>query len=144
MKLRFIFDYIVRPCSRTNIGGILIMKVIKKTLPVLAALLLFVLAVSCASTGEYMPLSNNDTVIGTVQTTFAVKSSFYSMQRVRNAINTEAYIKLLEAAEIKYPGNVDIRDIVWVTGRSVENDPTLTEIFATGKVIRGNLDEIGI
>ena len=119
------------------------MKVINKTLPVLTALLLIILAalaVSCVSTGEYMPLSNNDTVIGTVQTTFAVKSSFFSLQKVRDAINTEAYIKLLEAAEIKYPGNVDIRDIVWVTGRIVENDPTLTEIFATGKVIRGNFE----
>jgi len=114
------------------------MKTIKKIAPALAALVLIILIVSCASTGEYMPLSNDDTVIGTVQTTFVVKSSFFSMKRVRDAINTEAYIKLLAAAELKYAGNtIDIRDIVWVTGRLAENDPTSTEIFATAKVIRG-------
>jgi len=104
----------------------------------LAIFLLTVLAVSCTSTGDYKPLSNDETVIGTVQTTFEVRSSFFSMKTVRDGINTEAYIKLLEAAEKKYSGNIDIRDIVWVTGKPVENNPAFTELFASGKVIRVN------
>jgi len=102
----------------------------------LTIFLLTVFAVSCTSTGDYKPLSNDETVIGTVQTTFEVRSSFFSMKTVRDGINTEAYIKLLEAAERKYSGNIDIRDIVWVTGKPVENNPAFTELFASGKVIR--------
>ena len=117
------------------------MNTVKRTIYFLAALLLITFAVSCSTTGEYMPLSNSETVIGTVQTTLIVKSTFFSMQSVKNAINTEAYIKLLDAAEKKYPGNIDIRDIVWVTGRMSDNDPTATEIFATGKVIRIDSNE---
>jgi len=105
----------------------------KLTMAVLTSLIVG-LAVSCATTGEYMPLSDDETVIGTVQTTFVVRSSFFTMKSVRDAINTEAYIKLLESAERKYTGNNDIRDIVWVTGKPVDN--IYTEIFATGKVIR--------
>ena len=112
------------------------MNTVKKAIYFLAATLLVTLAVSCSTTGEYMPLSSSETVIGTVQTTLIVKSTFFSMQSVKNAINTEAYIKLLDAAEKKYPGNIDIRDIVWVTGRMADNDPTSTEIFASGKVIK--------
>ena len=115
------------------------MKTTKKTAYVLAILLLAIITVSCQSTGEYLPLSNNETVIGTVQVTFTVRSSFFSMKKVKDGINTEAYIKLLETAEHKYSGNNDIRDIVWVTGQSV--DTIYTEIFATGKVIRVNSDE---
>ena len=117
------------------------MKIIKKTFYFLAVLLLTTLAVSCSTTGEYMPLSGDEIVTGTVQTTLIVKSTFFSMQSIKNAINTEAYIKLLEAAGKKYSGNIDIRDIVWVTGRMAENDPTSTEIFATGKVIRIDANE---
>ena len=117
------------------------MKTIKKMTLVLTVLVLIVLSVSCSSTGEYMPLSNTETVIGTVQVTFSVRSSFFSMQSARNAINTESYIKLLEEAGRKYPGNIDIRDIVWVSGRQTEKDPTSTDIFATGKVIRIGSDE---
>jgi hypothetical protein len=112
------------------------MKTLRKTAYVLAALLLTALAASCSTTGEYMPLSGDETVIGTVQETLIVKSAFFFMKRVKDSINTEAYIKLQEAAGQKYPGNIDIRDIVWVTGRMASNDPTSTEIFATGKVIR--------
>jgi hypothetical protein len=108
--------------------------VYKKIAMVLTIFLLIVLAISCQSTGEYLPLSNNETVIGTVQVTFTVQSSFFFMKKVKDGINTEAYIKLLETAEHKYSGNNDIRDIVWVTGQSVNT--TNTEIFATGKVIR--------
>ena len=108
----------------------------KKLIVVLMAFMIAGSITSCASTGEYKPLSNNETVIGTVQTTFVVRSSFFSMKKVRDAINTEAYIKLLEAAERKYTGNIDIRDIVWVTGRQIDKDPGSTEIFAAGKVIQ--------
>jgi len=102
---------------------------------ILAALLLTAAVASCSTTGEYMPLSNGETVIGTAQASFSVRSSFFSMKKVRDAINTEAYIKLLEAAERKYPNSyIDIRDIVWVTGRQV--DPQNTEIAAAGKVIQ--------
>jgi hypothetical protein len=109
------------------------MKATKKTACVLAVLFLAIITVSCQSTGEYLPLSNNETVIGTVQVTFEVRSSFFFMKKVKDGINTEAYIKLLEAAGHKYSGNNDIRDIVWVTGKPVDN--IYTEIFATGKVI---------
>jgi hypothetical protein len=112
------------------------MKKVKQTKLVLAVLLLTILAVSCSTTGGYMPLKDGDVVIGTVQETLIVKSTFFFLQNVKNAINTEAYIKLLEAAGQKYTGNIDIRAIVWVTGRKVDKDPTLTEVFVTGKVIR--------
>ena len=111
------------------------MKTLLKITSVFATLLLTVFLFSCTTTGEYMPLSNNEIVIGTIQVTFMVNSSAPSMKRVRNSINTEAYIKLLEAAERKYSGNVDIRDIVWVTRHDYKK-PTVSEIFATGKVIR--------
>jgi len=112
------------------------MKTLMKINIVLAALLLTILAASCSTTGGYMPLKDGDLVIGTVQETLAVKSNFFFMQKVKDAINTEAYIKLLEAAGKKYTGNIDIRDIVWVTGRTVKKDATLTEVFVTGKVIQ--------
>ena len=114
------------------------MNTLKKTVPALTALAIIVLIFSCASTGEYKPLANNETVIGTVQVTFATRSSFLSTKSGIDAVNTQAYIKLLEAAELKYTGNIDIRDIVWVTGRQPANDPASTEIFAAGKVIRGD------
>ena len=107
-----------------------------KTKFVLAALLLTAFAASCSTTGGYMPLKDGETVIGTVQENLAVRSTFFFMKSVKDAINTEAYIKLLEAAGRKYTGNIDIRDIVWVTGRNADNDPTLTEVFVTGKVIK--------
>jgi hypothetical protein len=114
-----------------------IMKMVKKAQFVAASLLLTIFAVACSTTGGYMPLKEGEVVIGTVQETLAVKSTFFFMKKVKDAINTEAYIKLLDSAGLKYPDTaIDIRDILWVTGRNVENDPTLTEVFVTGKVIR--------
>jgi hypothetical protein len=110
------------------------MKIEKKLVLCFMASLIVGLAVSCASTGEYMPLKSGETVIGTVQAHFVYRSSFFSMKSVKDKVNTEAYIYLLEAAGKKYPGNVDIREIVWVTGRSVDNQNT--EISATGKVVQ--------
>ena len=109
------------------------MRIGKKLALVLMVSLVLGLAASCASTGDFMPLSREETVLGTVQTTFVVRSSFFSMKSARDAVNTQAYIKLMEAAGQKYSGSYDIRDIVWVTGRSVYLDNT--EIAATGKVV---------
>jgi hypothetical protein len=93
---------------------------------------------SCASTGNFMPLSPNETVIGTVQTSFVARNTLNG----RDALNTQAYIKLLEAAQQQYSRNdqggvpVDIRDIVWVSGRDVDN--MNKEYAVTGKVIQVN------
>jgi len=101
---------------------------------VLAALLLTALAASCTSTGNYMPLKDGETVIGTVQTFFIVQSTSIVFKSGKDALNTQSYIRLMEAAGKKYSGNIDIRDIEWVTGNTVDN--TKTEIFATAKVIQ--------
>ena len=104
---------------------------------IVTVVLLGIFAASCSTTGEYLPLSDDDVVIGTVQETLLVQSTFFFMKRVRDTINMEAYIKLQEAADKKYPGsNIDIRGIVWVTGRNDYRDPALTEVFVSGKVIR--------
>lgn len=89
---------------------------------------------SCASTGQYMPLSKNEPVLGTVQAVFVVRSSLFFLESAKDAVNTHAYINLLEAAGQKYPDAVDVRDIVWVTGRSVDSQNT--EVSATAKVVR--------
>ena len=112
------------------------MTIIRKTISVLAVLILITLAVSCASTGEYMPMAEGETVIGTVQTTFLVQSSFFSMKKVKETVNKQAYVGLMEIAGQKYSGSIDLRDIRWVTGSTVNN--TRTEIFATAKVILTN------
>jgi hypothetical protein len=58
----------------------------------------------------------------------------------RDALNTQAYIKLLEAAQQEYSSNdqggvpVDIQDIVWVSGKEV--DSMNKEYAVTGKVIQ--------
>ena len=106
----------------------------KKLALVLAAFLVMGLAASCTSTGEYMQLSPDETVLGTVQATFVVRSSLFFLKSAKDAVNTQSYIMLMEAAGEKYPGGIDIRDIVWVTGRTVGNENT--EIAATGKVVQ--------
>ena len=98
-----------------------------------AAGLLAGMTASCASTGSFMPLSQGETVIGTVQTSFAARNALNS----RDAINTHAYIKLLEAAQGRYAAggaHIDIRDIVWVSGKDLEQ--VNKEYSATGKVVR--------
>ncbi|MDR2516890.1 MAG: hypothetical protein LBC88_05860 [Spirochaetaceae bacterium] len=89
---------------------------------------------SCASTGQYMPLSKDEPVLGTAQAVFVVRSSLFFLESAKDAVNTHAYISLLEAAGQKYPGAVDVRDIVWVTGRAVDGQNT--EVSATAKVVR--------
>ena len=112
------------------------MKMVKKTVLVLAVLLLTTLAVSCSSTGQYMAMSRDETAIGSVQSTFVVRSSLFFLKSAKDAVNTQAYIHLMEEAGKKYPGSIDIRDIVWVTGQSV--DTQNTEVSATGKVVQIN------
>ena len=82
-----------------------------------------------------MPATGDETVIGTVQANFTVMGSMFTMKSTRDAVDTQAYIRLMEAAGLKYSGNIDIRDIVWVTGDKTP-DYISTAIFATGKVIR--------
>jgi hypothetical protein len=109
----------------------------RKTLPlyiaaITVALLLASLSVSCASTGNFMPISQGETVIGTVQADFVARNTL----KGRDAINTQAYIKLLEAAQERYGRDMafDIRDIVWVSGQAADNQNT--EYSATGKVVK--------
>ena len=86
---------------------------------------------SCATVGQFRPISEGEQVIGTVQTTFTARDSWLKKDET---INTQAYIKLLEAAAQRYPGEIDVRDIVWVTGRYIGG--INIEVSATGKVIR--------
>jgi hypothetical protein len=106
------------------------MKIRRKAVPVAAgvAVLLFV---SCSTTGNYLPVSPDEIVIGTIQTTFVARDSWLSKDKI---INTQAYIKLLEAAVQKYPGRIDVRDIMWATGR--KTGPLDVEVAAIAKVIR--------
>jgi hypothetical protein len=111
------------------------MKNLRK-LPFVLTIMAIGFLASCASTGNFMPLAPNETVIGTIQATLVARNTLNG----RDAINTQAYIKLLEAAQQQYSRNdqggvpVDIRDIVWVSGREVDN--MNTEYAVTGKVIR--------
>jgi hypothetical protein len=121
-----------------NSGGSL-MKSKKELLPnltaaVVAGLLFASISVSCGSMGNFMPLASGEKVIGTVQASFTTSNS---LNVNRDVINTNAYIKLLEAAQEKYGGDtlIDIRDIVWA---GVKDAVTLvgTAYSATGKVIQ--------
>jgi hypothetical protein len=94
------------------------------------ALIMVSLLGSCATIGEYKPLSPEETLIGTVQTTFVARDSWFTKNET---INMQAYIKLLEAAVRKYPENIDIRNILWVTGRKL--DGLNIEVTATGNVV---------
>jgi hypothetical protein len=103
---------------------------------IMVAGLLASLSVSCASTGNFMPISQGETVIGTVQADFVARNTL----KGRDAINIQAYIKLLEAAQSRYgraagqETAIDIRDIVWVSGQAADN--LNTEYSATGKVVQ--------
>jgi hypothetical protein len=88
--------------------------------------------ISCATRGQFMPLSSGETVLGTVQVSFTARNTLNG----KDAINTQAYIKLLEAAGSKFGQNaqIDIRDIVWVSGKDLDNQNK--EYAATGKVVQ--------
>jgi hypothetical protein len=100
------------------------------------------LLISCASTGEYMPVSGDETVIGTVQGNFVLSSTSFITKSSRDKVSQQAYVILMEAAGKKYPGAIEVRDIVWVTGRDINNQ--YKEVTATGKVIRLNQQESAI
>ena len=91
---------------------------------------------SCATVGQFNPVSEGEQVIGTVQTTFVARDSWLKKDET---INMQAYIKLLEAAAQRYPGEIDVRDVVWVTGRYLGG--VNVEVSATGMVI--SLDQNG-
>jgi hypothetical protein len=100
--------------------------------------IIIALSVSCSTIGQYMPMSSDEIAIGTIQTTFVARDTWLSN---KDNMNTQAYVKLLEAAAQKYSGEIDIREIMWVTGRKIS--PLETEISATAKVIRVDTDETG-
>jgi hypothetical protein len=97
-----------------------------------AAFLLAGMAVSCASSGSFLPLSPEEAVIGTIQARFVARKTLNG----REAVNMQAYIKLMEAAQRQYGQDTpfEIRDIVWVSG--MDFDIHNTEYAATGKVVR--------
>jgi hypothetical protein len=102
----------------------------KKLVLVLMASLIMGFAVSCATTGQYMPLDSHDTVIGTVQISFTVRNTINS----REALNILSYAKLLEMAQLQYGTPIDVRDIMWASRQQIDN--LNTEYSATGKVIK--------
>jgi uncharacterized iron-regulated protein len=93
-------------------------------------IILAMLLSSCATVGQFKPVSENERVIGAVQTAFAARDVWL---KKNETINMQAYIKLLEAAAQKYPGEIDVRNIVWATGRYLGG--VNVEITAAGKVI---------
>ena len=106
---------------------------IKKYLLHITAVTTAVLLLSCASVGQHLPISQNEIVIGTIQTTFIARNAWLVKDET---IGMHVYVRLLEAAADKYSCEIDVRDIVWVTGRKVS--PLDTEISSTGKVIKDN------
>ena len=109
---------------------------IKNKLFYLMVAIISCLFMSCSTIGNHLPIAHDEIVIGTIQTTFIARNTWIANKK---SINTHIYLKLLEAAVQKFSGDIDIRDIVWVTGRKVT--PLDTEISATGKVIRANSNE---
>jgi hypothetical protein len=94
------------------------------------AIILAMLLGSCATVGQFKPVSEGERVIGTIQTTFTARDSWL---KKNETINTQAYIKLLEAAAQRYSGEIDVRDILWATGRYLGGIDI--EVSATGKVV---------
>jgi len=111
------------------------MKIRNKIVPIITGIVVMVF-ISCSTVGYNLTLSPGEIVIGTIQTTFVARDTWLSN---KESINAQVYIKLLEAATQKYPGNIDIRDIVWVIGRTVGLHDV--EVSATAKVIRIDPDE---
>jgi TolB-like protein len=93
--------------------------------------------VSCASTsGSYKPLGKNETVIGSVDTTFeAIGAVRYGLfvDGVNQNVKAQAYISLKNEAQKQYKGNIDIRNIKIMWFRSVKHP--VSEWSASGDVI---------
>ena len=115
------------------------MRIIKKTVYILLPLLLAAMVVSCMSmsTGQYMPLDQDETVIGIVQASFYIQTSFSSIKNGKETLNTQAYASLMKAARQEYSGIIDLRDIQWVAANK-SSDGVKTEILAVAKVIKIN------
>jgi hypothetical protein len=75
--------------------------------------------------------------IGTVQTSFTGRD--WDVWFNKKVIETQAYSKLLEAAQQKYPGVVDVRDIVWAGGKKINE--MNREIAASGRIVQMSSDE---
>ena len=110
------------------------MKTMRKNILALLITLIIGFSASCTTTGQYMALSKDETVIGTVQANFVVRSTVFMSKSGKDSVNTQAYIHLMEEAGKKYPGIIDIRDIVWVSGEPADNENT--EVSSAGKVIQ--------
>ena len=93
--------------------------------------LFILLLFSCSTTVDYLPISPDDILIGSVQISFITRDTWLLKSKT---INTQVYNKLMEAAIQKYTGDIDIRDIWWVTGRKINSRDI--EVSATAKVIR--------
>jgi hypothetical protein len=96
---------------------------------ILPALLAVGLLFSCVTQGQYKPAnaSDNAAVVGTVS------ASFITSSISKDAVNSQAYIALMAEAQKTYSGNIDIRDITWVIGKTDEQN---REYAAIGKVTR--------
>ena len=114
------------------------MTIKNKALLVLIGMVVLLL-ISCTSMGQQMPIMPDENVIGTIQVFFTARESWFSNN---DHINMQVYIKLLEAAVIKYSGEIDLRDIVWVSGRTVSLGNV--EVSATAKVIEVKKHEANI
>jgi hypothetical protein len=101
-----------------------------KTFVFVFVVILSLLLNSCATVGQFKPGSPEDNIIGTIQTTFVARDAWL---KKNETINMQAYIKLLEAAVQKFQGDIDVRDILWTTGRYLGG--VNVEIAATGKVV---------
>jgi hypothetical protein len=99
-------------------------------------IILSLLLGSCATVEQFKPVSEGEHIIGAIQTTFTARDSWFDKNKT---INMQAYIKLLEAAVQKYPGEIDVRDVIWATGRYLGGVDV--EVSAAGKVIRIGVDE---
>lgn len=115
------------------------MKTGKKLIIILTAVLITAIIVSCVTQNVYLPLTEDEVVIGTVQAAFVTQGTAFVTKGSINRVNTQAYIALLDAAGNKYPGTIDVRDILWVPGRMLFGGNT--EISATGKVIQTKGEE---
>ena len=98
--------------------------------------LIIMLLFSCSTTVDYLPISPDDVLIGSVQISFITRDTWLLKSKT---INTQVYNKLLEAAMQKYTDDIDIRDIWWVTGRKINSRDI--EVSATAKVIRAGSDD---
>jgi hypothetical protein len=113
----------------------------KLIVSVLATVFLAGLVLSCMTfePPKYKPSNPDDVVIGSVQAIFEA-APYNSTVKERDEA---AYLALLEAAKGKYPGNIDIRDIVYEPVRSYFDKQSgksilIAEYKATGKVISSN------